>query len=447
MSDRLLSGDIGRLVRLPFRLLAMLVFFLLAAVVISYLFSIASAANEADQTVLSLEIRDEIKAGTLVDVNRAIAQAEEVSADQLIIRLDTPGGLLNTTRSIVESIQASSVPITVYVDQPSGWAFSAGTIILLAADTAMVHPNASIGAAQPFTPEGGNEVQDEKTVEATISWVRGLATESGRDADVAERFVRENLTLRGNEALAAAVIDGTPETFEQLLVDLELANAEVIELSPSLTAQVLNIISSPYLVSLFLTLGSLALLLAVRSGEFEFTAIIGVILLLIGLWGIGVIEFTVLGIGLIVLGVVLIVIEMFDQPGFGLFGVGGLLSVVAGVFTLSEEPFYRQDILSTAGIITVLTLLVSVVTLGLISRSLVRSIKSQPVSGKEGLVGKDVIALTKLDPRGRVRLRAGENWQAELKDRRRVMKKDDEGCIIDVVGNTLIIEHKQDKET
>lgn len=447
MSYQLLSTSISRLIRLFAHPLSLLSFAAVLGFTFLYVHMEVSAADQADQAVLSLDVRDEIKAGTLVDINRAIAQAEETSADQLIIRLDTPGGLLNTTRSIVESIQASSVPITVYVDQPSGWAFSAGTIILLAADTAAVHPNASIGAAQPFTPEGGNEVQDEKTVEATISWVRGLATESGRDADVAERFVSENLTLRGSEAFNVRVIDGTPETFEQLLVDLELANAEVIELAPSLTAQVLNIISSPYLVSLFLTLGSLALLLAVRSGEFEFTAIVGVILLLIGLWGIGVIEFTVLGIGLIVLGVVLIVIEMFDQPGFGLFGVGGLLSVVAGVFTLSEEPFYRQDILSTAGIITVLTLLVSVVTLGLISRSLVRSIKSQPVSGKEGLVGKDVVALTRIDPRGRVRLRAGENWQAELKDRRRVMKKDDEGCIIDVVGNTLIIEHKQDKET
>ena len=447
MPHQLSNIHIDRLIRLFFWSLMLLL--LTVGVVLAFLLlhTAASAVGQVEQTVLSLEVRDEIKAGTLVDVNRAIAQAEEVSADQLIIRLDTPGGLLNTTRSIVESIQASSVPIAVYVDQPSGWAFSAGTIILLAADTAMVHPNASIGAAQPFTPEGGNEVQDEKTVEATISWVRGLASESGRDADVAEQFVRDNLTLRGSEAFNVRVIDGTPETFEQLLVDLELANAELVELSPSFTAQVLNIISSPYLVSLFLTLGSLALLLAVRSGELDFTAIVGVILLLIGLWGIGVIEFTVLGVGLIVLGVVLIVIEMFDQPGFGLFGVGGLLSVVAGVFTLSEEPFYRQDILSTAGIITVLTLLTSVIALSLISRSLVKSIKSKPVSGKEGLVGKDVIVLTKLDPRGRVRLRAGENWQAELKDRRRVMKKDDEGCIIDVVGNTLIIEHKQDKET
>lgn len=406
----------------------------------------ASAADAYDKTVFTLEIRDDIKAGTLVDVNRAIAQAEAASAEQLIIKLDTPGGLLDTTRSIVESIQASDVPITVYVDQPSGWAFSAGTIILLAADNAAVHPNASIGAAQPFTPEGGNEVQDEKTVEATVSWVRGLASETGRDADTAERFVRDNLTLRGNEAKDAGVADYTPETLEELLIELDLLNAEIVALSPSLTARTLNILSSPYLVSLFLTLGSLALLLAVRSGEFEFTAIIGIILLLIGLWGIGVIEFTVFGVGLIVLGVVLIVIEMFDQPGFGLFGVGGLLSVIAGAFSLSEEPFYRPDILSTAGIITLVTLLIGIAALGLISRTLVKSIKSQPVSGKEGLIGKDVVVLTKLDPRGRVRLRAGENWQAELSDRRRVMKKGQEGCIIDVVGNTLIVEHKKKKE-
>ncbi len=398
-----------------------------------------SSAQSDSAPIYTLNVTEDIKAGTVLDIQRAISRAENASADYLVITLDTPGGLLNSTRSIVEAMQRSDVPIVVYVDQPGGWAFSAGTIILLAADVAVVHPSASIGAAQPFTPEGGNEVQDEKTVEATVSWIRGLATEQDRDPDVAERFVSENLTLRGTEALEQNVIDFTSSTFEELLVELDVVNADVVELTPTITARVLNLLSSPFLVSLFITLGSLAILLAIRSGDFEFSAAIGIILLLIGLWGIGVLEFTVLGVGLLVLGAILIMIELFDQPGFGIFGVGGLLSIIAGVLTLNEEPFHSPDIFSATGLITLVTLLLGIVALAFISRALARSIKSQPVSGKEGLIGSEAVVTAQLAPRGRVKLR-GESWQAELSDKRQKAVKGTKTCIIDVKGNTLIVE-------
>ena len=402
-------------------------------------FTSEAVAQDRSQPVFTIEINDDIKAGTVVDIQRAISQAEIANASHLIIELDTPGGLLQSTRTIVESMQRSSVPMVVYVHQPGGWAFSAGTIILLAADIAVVHPSASIGAAQPFTPEGGNEVQDEKIVEATISWVRGLAEETDRDPAVAERFVSENLTLRGSEALEQNAIDLIADSREELLVELGVADSELIELQPSIIAQTLNILSSPFLVSLFLTLGSLAVLLAIRSGEFEFSAAIGIILLLIGLWGIGVVEFTVLGIGLLLLGAVLVMIEVFDQPGFGLFGVGGILAILAGVFTLNEEPFYSPDIFSAANLIGLVTLLLAIAAMAFISRALARSIKSSPVSGKEGIIGKEAEVTMELAPRGRVRV-GSESWQAELSDKRKKALKGSKTCIMDVRGNTLIVD-------
>jgi membrane-bound serine protease (ClpP class) len=415
--------------------------FLVLSILSVFLVLFSANAVEAQDTapVFTIEIRDDIKAGTVLDIQRAISQAESADASYLIIQLDTPGGLLQSTRTIVESMQRSSVPIVVFVDQPGGWAFSAGTIILLAADVAAVHPSASIGAAQPFTPEGGNEVQDEKAVEATISWVRGLAEDKDRSPDLAERFVSENLTLRGNDALEQNAIDSTAESLEALLVELDVAENERVELTPSVTARVLNILSSPFLVSLFLTLGSLAILLAIRSGEFEFSAAIGIILLLIGLWGIGVVEFTVLGVGLLLLGAVLVMIEVFDQPGFGLFGVGGILAILAGVFTLSEEPFYSPDIFSAANLIALVTLLLGIVALAFISRALAKSIKSQPVSGKEGLIGKEAEVVVELTPRGRVKV-GTEEWQAELSSKRQKAPKGSKTCIIELRGNTLIVD-------
>ncbi len=401
-------------------------------------------AEAGASLIYTTEVREDIKAGTVLDIQRSINRAEQADADYLIIKLDTPGGLLQSTRTIVEAMQTSNVPIVVYVDQPGGWAFSAGTIILLAADEAIVHPNASIGAAQPFTQGETNETQDEKALEATVSWIRSIADEQGRDKDIAELFVRENLTLGGTDALEQNVINQVASNFEEVLQYLGAEDAEVIEIRPSLTARVLNILSSPFLVSLFITLGSLALLLAIRSGEFEFTAVVGIILLLIGLWGIGVIEFTVLGIGLLLLGAVLVMIEAFDQPGFGLFGAGGILAILAGVFTLSEEPFYAPEVFSIATLITLVTLLIAVVALVFISRALARSIKSKPVSGKEGLIGKEAVVTQALSPKGRV-LVEGQSWQAELADNRQKAPKSTKTCIMELRGNTLIVKKKGDK--
>ena len=393
---------------------------------------------ERQPPVFEFSLRDDIKAGTVVDVRRAVQQAEEAQASHLIIKLDTPGGLLQSTRTIVELMQQSSVQIVVFVDQPGGWAFSAGTIMLLAADVAVVHPNASIGAAQPFTPgEDTSSVQDEKVQEATVSWVRSLAQEHGRDRDVAARFVTENLTLRGQEALEAGVIDATAVDQLDVLQYLSLEDARVETIEPTLIGRVLNVLSDPFLVSLFLSLGSLGILLAIRSGEFEISGAVGVVLLLIGLWGIGIIEFTFLGAGLLVLGAILIMIELFDQPGFGIFGVAGFLSLIAGALTLSEEPFYQQRILSVTGIITVITLVLGIVIAAVISRLLVRSIKRPPTTGKEHLIGQTAVVTVALRPRGRVKLEQ-QSWQAKTTGAH--VPKGTKTCIIDVQGNTLFVE-------
>ncbi|MDZ7744153.1 MAG: nodulation protein NfeD [Candidatus Saccharibacteria bacterium] len=402
---------------------------------------LAQVVTAEDQPVYQLELNDDIKAGTVLDVQRAINQASEADASHLIISLETPGGLLQSTRSIVEAITASEVPVVVYVNQPGGWAYSAGTIILLAADEAIVHPNASIGAAQPFSPDGGNEIQDEKVQEATVSWVRGLAEERGRNADIAEQFVSENLTLRGSEALEAGVIDMTATDISEVLTYLDVSGANLVTIEPTLTGQVLNTLSDPFLVSLFLSLGALALVFAVRSGEFEISAAVGLVLLLIGLWGIGIIEFTFLGIGLLVIGAILVAIEVFDQPGFGIFGIGGMVAIFAGVLTLSQEPFYSPNIISLSGIITLLTLLSAVVAFAFISRALVRTIKTTPVSGSEAMIGQEAVVTEKLTPRGRVNIN-GKSWLAEQK--KGVKSRAAKGVkvyIIGIKGNTVIVDN------
>lgn len=401
---------------------------------------VAAQVDSGSPTVYELSIRDDVKSGTVYSIRRAIERASDSGAEYLVITLDTPGGLLDSTRKIVDLMQSSEVPVVVYVDQASGWAFSAGTIILLASDVAAVHPTASIGAAQPFTPGETNETQDEKTLEATTAWVRGLAAESGRDEATAQAFVQDNLTLRGDEALNQGIAEVSPASFSELLEYLEIPNAERVTVEPSVVSQTLNVVSSPYLISLFLTLGSLALILSVRSGEFEFTAVIGIVFLLIGLWGIGSIEYSVLGLGLLLLGAVLIAIELFDQPGFGLFGLAGIGAFLAGALTLNDEPFYDVTLLSSEFAVLVAVLIISVLALGGISKAVAVTVRSKPVSGKEAMIGAEaIVSSANLDRHsGRVNV-DGASWAARLQDGEEKVPKGTKVCIMDVKGNTLVV--------
>ncbi len=256
--------------------------------------------------VIISEIDGEIKAGTHQYLKRVIGLAEEYGADYLIIQLETPGGLLKPTQSIVRLILDTPITTIVFVHKEAGWAYSAGTFILLAGDYAIVHPGASIGAAQPMIIGAGQEAV-EKMIEGMASWIRTLAEIHQRDPNIAEKFVRENLTLSGREAKELGIIDKTAETLDELFLKLDIINPQTKIIQLTFFERFFNFLSHPFLISLLLTIGGLGIIMAIRTGEIELTGIIGVIALLIGLWGMGVIEWSFLGIILILMGIFLLI--------------------------------------------------------------------------------------------------------------------------------------------
>lgn len=402
----------------------------------------ASAQTETD--VYVVEIDEDIKAGTVLAIDRAINLADKAGADYLIIELDTPGGLLGSTRQIVDSMLAAEMETVVYVPKAGGWALSAGAIIMLAADHAYLHPTASVGAAQPYSSGESNEVQDEKAVMTTASWVRGLAERKGRDPDIASSFVLDNLTLSGREAHEKGVAEGTAASLDEVLASLGVEDARVERIEPTLTSGFFNFLSHPFLVSLMLTLGGLSLVMAVRSGEFAFSTAVGVVLLLVGLWGIGIIEFSLIAVGLLIIGVLLVMIEMFDEPGFGIFGIGGIASIFVGVMTMNQEPFYAPRLLDAVSLSVLLTLAAGLAFFLFVGRAVAKSIKSKVATGPEALVGKTATASDRLDPKGGVKV-DGENWTAELENGSPPVEKGDDCVIMGVKGNTLLVRTKSKK--
>ncbi len=393
--------------------------------------------NTDDPLVFLTEIDGEIKVGTFQYLKRVVDLAEEEKANYLVIKLDTPGGLLQSTRDIADLIIDSQVEIVVFVHKQSGWAYSAGTFILLAADISFVHPNASIGAAEPRTMGDEAMETDPKLVEGMVSWMKSLADRKDRDSQTAERFVRENLTLNGKEAKELKVIDETAESLEEVFLKLGISDPNVKEVFPTLTERFFDFLSHPYLISLFLTLGGLGLIFAFRTGEFELTGILGILLLLLGLWGVGIIQFSIFGILLIVLGLFLLIMEIF-QPGFGVFGGLGIISLVLGIFTFEAEPFFSPKFFDAMTMIVFGAIIATGVLFIIIGRGAVKSLKAKPETGSESLINLEAEVVKEINPLGRVKVNE-ETWQAKSVDDQKILEKS-KVKIKKVKGNTLFVE-------
>lgn len=368
------------------------------------------AQDESGSTVYTVTIDEEIRAGTFQFLERSLRQAERAEVDLFLLELNTPGGLLAATEQISRLLIDSDVPTAVYVYQDSGWAFSAGVFILLSADTAAMHPTASIGAAAPIL-QGGGEA-DEKTVNATVAWIKSLAERKDRDAEQAALFVTENVTLSGNDAFELGMVDViTPERVG-LLDELGLTGAQVEQLTPNVVDQTLSFLSIPYLVPLLLTLGSLGLFLAFRTGEIEVLGVFSFILLLLGLWGVGSIQLSTLGVIILILGIGLILLELFlGGADFGVSGVLGMIALLFGIATFAQEPFF-PDVFSYGFFPVLLALFVVglLIVFG-ISYFTAGAIRQPHRVGVETLIGRQVEVLQPLQPRGVV-LIDGERYTA-----------------------------------
>ncbi len=413
-------------------------FYLFLFLVVFSLFFLLPQQTRAEESPLVIisEVRDEIKAGTLQYLQRVIRTTEEKGADYLVIKLDTPGGLLKATEGIVDLILDSPIKIIVFVDREAGWAYSAGTFILLSADYAIVHPRASIGAAQPVVM-GAEEAVSEKMIEGMASWMRTLAETFQRNPEIAEKFVRENLALTGQEAKDLKVIDETAKNLDELFLKLNILEPRTREIKPNFIEEFFNFLSHPYLISLFLTIGGLAIIMAIRSGEFELTGIIGIIALLIGLWGMGIIAFSFLGIGLLLLGIILLMIELFMEPGFGILGVIGTIIVVLGIFTFEAEPLFTPELFDAMTISILGTALIVCFLFVTLGRILRKSILTKPKTGPEALIGLRVKVIKELNPRGYVRINQ-ETWSAENVNQETILINSNVE-IVKVEGNTIFV--------
>jgi membrane-bound serine protease (ClpP class) len=357
-------------------------------------------------------------------IRESIARAKADGARALVIQLDTPGGLLNSTRTIVKEMLGAPVPVMVYIAPSGAGAGSAGVFITMAAHIAAMAPGTNIGAAHPVG-SGGEEVKGvmgEKIENFTASFSESIAQKRGRNTEWAIQAVRKSVAITEKEALKKNVIDIIAKDMDDLLkqadgrtVDLDghphtldFKNVRVNRFEMSLKQKLLNALADPNIAYLFMMAGVLGLYMEFSHPGVMFPGVAGAICLILALTAFQVLPINYAGLGLIIFGIALLVGEAF-APSFGVLGVGGIISLALGSFFLfdtegSDLIVDRSIIFTTVGTLGAFVLAVSYLVF--------RSQKSKPTLGMDGLIGKIGEVRGKLSPSGKIFVH-GEYWNAQ----------------------------------
>jgi len=380
---------------------------------------------------------------------RTFRAAAADEAECVVIVLDTPGGLVESTREVVKEILGSRVPVVVYVAPPGARAASAGVFVTMAAHVAAMAPGTNIGAAHPVAlgglpvavprreeetaPEAaaserraGATPEVEKAVNDTVAWARSLAELRGRNAEWIERAVRESVSVPAGEAVAAGAVDLLADDVADLLARLDgrdvevpsgrrplrTAGAEVDEVTMWWGERMLAVLASPNLAILLLVLGFYGVLFEFYSPGWGVAGTLGAICLALSFFSLALLPVRFAGLLLVLLALVMFGAEVF-VTSYGALALGGAMCLVLGGLMLVESPAGFIGV--SLNVVVPFALATAVITFVLVA-SIVRTHRRRAVTGEEAQLGAAAVADNDFHPEatgyaGAVRMH-GELWQA-----------------------------------
>ncbi|MCK7598232.1 nodulation protein NfeD [Microbulbifer sp. CAU 1566] len=446
--------------------------------VVAQLISISISAQESESAerkphIAQLSINGPIGPATTDYLTRTSDKARELGAQLIIINMDTPGGLDAATRDIIQHILASDVPYVTYVTPAGARAASAGTYILYASHVAAMTTSTTLGAATPVqiggvpgqqepqkepdrtadnSPEKQPETKSDKAPEDTgqtgsaekasapesegqggtamerkvindsVAYIRGLANRHKRNADWAEKAVRDAATLTAKEALAENVVDVVADNQQQLLAQLagrevvmssgkqriaaETTTLPVVTYAPDWRNEILSLITNPQVAYILLLIGIYGLIFEGYSPGAIVPGVVGVICLLLAFYALQVLPINYAGLALIIVGALLIAAELF-VPSFGALGIGGVIALIIGSVMLidSDVPGMQvsRGLIGAIGGISALALLGVLYAVG-------RSLRKPKIAANQAMVGRTAV-VTEVEPELLVKI-GGEIWRA-----------------------------------
>jgi membrane-bound serine protease (ClpP class) len=383
----------------------------------------ATAPAPPARTVLLIKIDAPITPMVAEFIIKSIDKAAKQNAEALVIEMDTPGGLVESTREIIKKMLATEVPTVVYVAPDGSRAASAGVFITLTANIAAMAPNTRMGSASPVQMEGKmDETMAKKVTNDLAAMIRGIAEKRGRNATWAEDAVRKSISATETEALKLGVIDVVAPDIATLLkkingrtVDVALgkrtlntADAVVKEYAMGFRFKLLGIITNPNIAYILMILGFYGLYFELSNPGAIFPGVAGAICLILAFYALQTLPINYAGLMLIILAIGLFIAEAFITS-HGILGVGGAVAMLFGSLMLIDSPEPSLQI-SWAVILPVVaaSALLFIVTLTVA----VRAHRGRVDTGKEGLIGMHAEAKTNIGEDGQVFLR-GEYWNAQ----------------------------------
>jgi len=418
--------------------------------------SLSLKAQAASSRIDVMTIKGTINPVLIDYIERVIERAEEEGAMAVIIQMDTPGGLDTAMRNIIQEIVNAQIPVVVYVSPSGARAASAGTYITMSAHVAAMAPNTVIGAATPVAMGGDGEaaMSDEmkaKIINDASAYIRSIAESHGRNAEWAEKAVREGVSATEQEALQLNVIDIVAADLDALVaqldgrkvtmldeqvVTLQTQDATIHHVKMKLFEDFLYTIADPNIAYLLLSLATLGIMVEIFNPGLIFPGVVGGISLLMAFYSLGVLPVNWAGVLLIVLAFGLFIAEVLTTT-FGLFTAGGVISLVIGSLILFQgaSPVFRVD----PWLIATVTIIITAVFAFVVNRA-INAHRRQAKTGREALIGKTALVKVALDPEGTVFFK-GERWGAISEEGR--IEVGAEVIITKVEGLVLRVTKKQ----
>jgi len=391
-----------------------------------------SASFAFARGVVKIRLDDTIQPVSDEYIGRAIEQARQTNADAVLIELNTPGGLVDSTRSIIEKILASPVPVIVYVAPTGARAASAGFFILESADVAAMAPGTNTGAAHPVTLGGEkmDDVMKEKVTNDSAAFMRSFVGPRGRNVALAESAVRESKSWTDKEALDQHLIDyvardqedlfkqmeGKPvKRFDGKTTTLNLVGEPVVVLQMTVKQRILDFLLDPNIAFLVLAIGALALYAEFNHPGAVVPGVVGIVFILLALFALNLLPTRYAAFTLIVAAFVMFALEakfathgILAIAGIALMTIGGLLLVDGPIPELRVKLWTALSISVPLGLITVFLMSIAL-----------KARRNKVVTGKQGMIGSVGEARTDIDPEGKVFVQ-GELWNAHAPSRVRM---------------------------
>jgi len=424
-------------------------------IIIFLLSSLSVTGN--NKFVNIVKIDEAITGATTELIKEAIDLSEKDNCVATLILLNTQGGSLDETFKIADLIENSKKPVIGFVYPSGAKAWSAGVFILESTHIAVMAPHTIVGSCQPIelTPTGTKYINDSKIINALVEWLEERANSHGRNSSIMSKFVVENLNLNASEALKSGAIDYVEKNVDSLLETLDgktietiygnttlyTQNIDKILFKPSIKIYILRIISNPIVASLLLITGLFSLLIGLSTPGYG-AEVFGVIAIIVSLLAMG-LSISYIAILLLIIGFILLSIELFVTPGFGIIGIGGIISIIFGALFLIPNYQNMKWLISQEyqQMLVIFVLAPVLVIAAFFIFILIKFLKIRRKKPAIDVIGKEAVVVDKLssDKEGYVKLE-GEYWRA-----RAYKGKIQPGTEVVVVGRedlTLIVKPK-----